>query len=696
MSNANETDLLLFNCSNLDWRPIFPYAFVQVSEVARRYGLRVQPIDMLDIDRREWPALIQRLLDRYRPRMIGLHLRQGDTLVYEDYCLDSAQHRKRDYFPVLDSKLLIEEVRKLSTIPIMIGGFGFTTHATALTSFLQPDYGLLGEPDDFFRKFETVAAGHSLADVSNLIYTNGTQPVFNRREYFPPADECEYTDGIIEEMVRFYGHRKLFGRDQPTVAVEVMRGCPFSCYFCTEPQVKGKTVRYRNFDVVAEEVTRLVERGIRNLWFICSELIIHGKRFMIQLAEMMLRKKEKYPGLPISWTGYMLPKCDRPVFELLIRSGYVPALNDILSFDDDNLRAAKVPYRKQHAVNFVRNIFSVVEQYQVAAPDTSEVRQGIRPIGIPRENLRLLQVFLGNAFILPDTIAKTIEELHRHKLDAEFLDARATICSRVFPTGEPYCTPKQIFSFQRGDDVVPGLLSPSFSFSPVLIKHLGSAPEVIRFFEYVEQTFLSQAYRRSRSPADFLSKTITPLGLRRLLELAPDTLHPSREISAAAAELLASVMQDVSMAESTWQRLFPPALQKVDLDQLAEEMIHMLLACYRHSITPILVQLGIPAGDDGLPDISPYYFCKAVHWRFQTRSEFDLHILQSLETRHQCFASFLSDWLKYEFNLVWRDGYKELLFRFTAPGPNPSGNSAVAPECDEASTQPTAMDITCN
>ena len=66
-----ETDFLLLNCCNLPWRPIYPYAFVQISEIARRFDIRVTRIDLLYVE--HWYEYLKNVIKTQRPKMIGIH-----------------------------------------------------------------------------------------------------------------------------------------------------------------------------------------------------------------------------------------------------------------------------------------------------------------------------------------------------------------------------------------------------------------------------------------------------------------------------------------------------------------------------------------------------------------------------------------------------------------------------------------------
>ena len=56
MPPVEPSDLLLLNASNLPTTPIFPYAFVQVTALARRFGLRVARFDFVGLPNRGGPG----------------------------------------------------------------------------------------------------------------------------------------------------------------------------------------------------------------------------------------------------------------------------------------------------------------------------------------------------------------------------------------------------------------------------------------------------------------------------------------------------------------------------------------------------------------------------------------------------------------------------------------------------------------
>ena len=109
--NTNPSALLL-NVSNLKSCLVYPYAFVQVSEIAARHNIEVIRRDLFGIPQTEWSNYLQLLIDDSAPAMILTTLRNTDTLGIVDYQepIDADQPY---YFPVQMTRILIDTLRSL-------------------------------------------------------------------------------------------------------------------------------------------------------------------------------------------------------------------------------------------------------------------------------------------------------------------------------------------------------------------------------------------------------------------------------------------------------------------------------------------------------------------------------------------------------------------------------------------------------
>ena len=361
MEPVERVDLLLLNASNLVTEPIFPFAFVQVSAVARRFGVKVARFDLVGIERSRWRVLLKDLLAKHQPRMIGVHLRQADSEVALDYLPPPDGDPAAYYLPVDDTRELLREIHLLTRVPVVIGGFGFTMQPLRTARQLAVDFGVQGEPDGFFASFEDVLARRNLDKIPNLVFRQGRGYRANPRVFYPPSSNGDYDDAMVTELIAFYGERPFLSDTPPHVPVEIARGCPCRCYFCNEPEVKGRKVHYRAWSAVEQDLARLDCHGIRLVWLVCSEINIHPKR-AVEIARRMAainrgRRRERR----IRWSAYNIPRMSGADLQLMLAAGYEPGWNDFPSFDDRNLARCRVPFRKQEAMDYYRRFLDHAE-----------------------------------------------------------------------------------------------------------------------------------------------------------------------------------------------------------------------------------------------------------------------------------------------------------------------------------------------
>ncbi len=640
-------DLLLLNATNLPWRPIFPYAFIQVSALARRAGLTVELLDLLEMPRERWRPMLASIIDRVRPRMVGLHIRQGDSVFLEDYYAPpSGPQTIRNYFPIEDNRALVTILRDLTDVPIIAGGFGFTTHARRLFEHLELDFAAQGCPDDVIANFENLLTGRELSGIKSLMYRDGGETRVNERGYYAPFSDREYTDGIVDQIVRFYGHSQLFGPNPPTIPVEIMRGCPFSCFFCTEPHVKGRAIRHRDLDVVEAEVEFLLARQLRRFWFICSELDTQGTKFAMKLAERIVKLREKTGGAPIEWSAYALPRLEEDELRLLQRAGYVGALNDVLSLDDTNLRRARVPYRSKQAVAFLKAVTKLdreeAESVANAASAEGKVRAGLTQ-RTPKELASIIGLFLGNAHADIHTIPTTLRRIEAEGLRESYRAGLPFPSTRVFaPDDQPICetTLRGLRTYGRdGAEREVDTLWPTYYYPDFMIERLGNPDAVIEFMRYVGETFMSTGHRARKDWPWFLVRHSTEDQIAALLATAPPP--------AAADELLRTAATDRARLHDLFA---PPPAQRAPLVRAAGELLVHLWSDLAPQLARVQHVLALE------PGWSEYRLVEHLSARFSSPAAL-MDAVQPDATER-----LYLEWLLYANNVVLRADYRELLF----------------------------------
>ncbi len=515
MTPSKPIKMLLLNASNIilpqvkdgSWATqlyykmgIYPYAFVQVREVADRFGVELFAADISAIGGA--PGALERrveqLFQRERPDLVGITIRQVDSAVVQDYAPSPIP-----YEPLELTQRLIGLVRKESRAPIVLGGIGFTAMAKRLMEYLQPDYGVAGDPDGFFAELGSVLAGRELGSIPNLLYWEEGKVRANARAFYAPAPRPEYTDQVVDDLARFYGESHLFHpAGLADVPVEIARGCPYSCTFCIEPYVKGKQFRARDLDVVFADVELLAQRGVPRFFMVASEANIGNDQTLIaSVAERMVKLRERY-GAHLKWRTFHLPG----LVQLFARSGFLGGWNDFVSLDPAGMRRARVPYNQQQALD----MFKSYNRFQAI----------VRP-GQPR----FWTMFLGHDSNTPETIRTTLETMHREGL-LEYYDLFGSISAlRIYEALEPTHDPERLFSPKtegrpeladhRRSDIFP-----LFHYTQALTDELGGRTQLEGFLAFLGSTILSTQAKSEFDGVEFLASRTTPAQLTALLASA--------------------------------------------------------------------------------------------------------------------------------------------------------------------------------
>ncbi|NHJ12227.1 MAG: TIGR04013 family B12-binding domain/radical SAM domain-containing protein [Candidatus Thorarchaeota archaeon] len=99
--------------------------------------------------------------------------------------------------------------------------------------------------------------------------------------------------------------------------VEVTRGCPYRCKFCSTPFLTGGSIRHRSVKSVAYWLRRAVEeRGFKRTWFLSPNALSYGGRGRdteIEKLEQLLQQATSIDGLEEVFFG-SFPSEVRPEF----------------------------------------------------------------------------------------------------------------------------------------------------------------------------------------------------------------------------------------------------------------------------------------------------------------------------------------------------------------------------------------------
>lgn len=614
--NPEPIDLLFINLSNWPGRPVYPYAFVQVSALARRAGLSVVRWDGLGLNRQQQLECITKLVKDHQPRAVAFTIRQADSTISDDYISpDPKGSPKNPWFPVEDTHAAIRRIREVSDAKIFVGGFTFTANPVSAAEYLQPDFGIIGEPDEFFPHFHEVLNGRT-EGISNLLYRADGQWRQNQRVFWGPFDDIEYTADVIDEIFRFHGERELRNThlaDVPglgtgddsgrSIAIEISRGCPCACAFCCEPKVKGQTVRLRNLDVIEAEIHNLLQYGLRYYWFVCSELNF-AKDHVLALAERVIRINESLPR-PIFWRSYFLPtQFNKDELRLLLRSGLLLEQNGPFSdLSDETLKQMREPYRARHALQHIKDLIELNEE-----PEFKARR-------LPRW---ILWSWLANPYATLDSVRTTLEIFSKEKLDLKYDQAEGYPALRVYECldGLPEQTKQEAIIVTQDDATPKTLIHPAFHYSRKLVEHFGSLAEVHEFLNYAQETLLSRYYRVTRNWRFFaqslefqtLQEIVAPLKDADLetIQLPPWVEHPDLgQLNPTHWREQASVL--LQQKNSELEQVTKEAHPKHDSgNAILSFILHAAFSTSHKDLALVFEKLKLPLDSEGYPPASPY------------------------------------------------------------------------------------------
>ena len=647
MCNQNA---LLLNTSNMDGFPVYSYAFIQVPAIARLSGINVICKDLLGIPQEKWPTTIQELLKRHDPVMILITLRNTDSLNAQNYEQNESNNGVANaYFPIEHTKDLIAVIRSISDLKIALGGFGFSVMPEEIMHYLQPDFGVVGDPDGFFENFDIILAGE-LAQVPNLLYFQGDQLISNPRTFYPLLANPEYTPQVIEEMMAFYEAFPSPGFQG--APIEIMRGCIYSCVFCSEPLVKGKLVRYRDLSVILEEIQILVDHGITELYIISSELNPEGNAFILELADRIYAfNQQQLDDRKITWFGanYLLNFSNKE-YDRLYQSGFTGGWFDITALDDENAIAMRTPYRNKHLLPHLKTYTNFKRQQAIQNSEEDASKSDIT-IG--------WTMFLGNPATTTRTIRNTLYAANQNGI-ANLFDSCGVIA------------PIRVFDYEELDEatldvaysVTPDLkrrgyqqILPSFAYPPALIQDFGSEKEILQLFKYIAETYLSTKYQNTRNWHRFMRQNTTAESIRSWLTELSETngIHINATIKESRHYKLEDLFSEEEPNDEESRRNY---------ENLAKQVFALLLSAGIEIFGGQFDMLGLPASIKKIEQTTPYDLATAIFNKWSSEDtlfEALNNLTSSVQSKPlQELCRFCVQGLLYKFNILFTHKYRAL------------------------------------
>lgn len=175
---------------------------------------------------------------------------------------------------------------------IIFGGHQISENDDVFPELPFVDVLIYGEGEVPFKKIlEAYASGESFDKISNIAYRNGSELVYNNREYYKSLE------GFISPYLEGY-FEKIYRENQSTefcAVIETNRGCPYNCAYCDWCY----TTDIREFPVekVRQEILWCSEHKVEYIFCADSNFGILKRDLDIAKFVVDVKKKNGYPHI---------------------------------------------------------------------------------------------------------------------------------------------------------------------------------------------------------------------------------------------------------------------------------------------------------------------------------------------------------------------------------------------------------------
>jgi len=233
-----------------------PVAPLALDYLASALKARQFQVDLLDLC---FSTDVSRDIEGYFARndvaAVAVTLRNTDDtyLASQDFCIDGY-------------KRVIDLLKLRTEAPIILGGSGFSIMPRAILSYYGLDLGIWGEGElSLPLLVDRIASGRRrhYRDVPGLVYRTRGGFCANAPEYLD-LDRIYAPERGAVDNYRYFVEGGMGN-------VETKRGCPGECIYCADPVGKGRKLRLRSPQSVADEMEALLGMGIDHFHLCDSE-----------------------------------------------------------------------------------------------------------------------------------------------------------------------------------------------------------------------------------------------------------------------------------------------------------------------------------------------------------------------------------------------------------------------------------------
>ncbi|SVE37645.1 uncharacterized protein METZ01_LOCUS490499, partial [marine metagenome] len=221
------------------------------------------------------------------------------------------------------------------------------------------DYAVIQEGEQtLVELLNALETNQTLEEVRGLMYRNGDKVIATSPRPFlkdldeltiPARNKVDPTNYIFE----------VDGKGViPVGTVELTRGCPFKCVFCSEPLNTGRQLRKRSPKSVVDEMLYVKEQHDVTHFFLLDSTLTLNRRLIEGFCEELIKRDAN-----MTWEGQTRTNSvDEELLVLMKRAGLVRISFGVESADAEVLRLM----RKEVDVESMRRAFDLSKKLDIS------------------------------------------------------------------------------------------------------------------------------------------------------------------------------------------------------------------------------------------------------------------------------------------------------------------------------------------
>lgn len=230
-------------CDEIAQKCFPPMQLLYLAAALREHGFTPEVVDANAF--RLSDQSIRQTIEQRKPLLVGLS-------VYSDILSQ-----------IRDLIRLVREAAPETAI-VLGGPHVSATPISTMQQFSDVDYALVGEAEKSLPALcLSLLDGSSVEQIPGIVYRCDDKVRWGPEAVFPELDEVPRpARDLVEQAYAQKRYYSIMVRAKPVDTLFSSRGCPFRCGFCYNLRQK---YRYRTADDVVDELTRIRERGIRDV-----------------------------------------------------------------------------------------------------------------------------------------------------------------------------------------------------------------------------------------------------------------------------------------------------------------------------------------------------------------------------------------------------------------------------------------------